>query len=84
MRKLDEVIDQIMEIIPVSEEHLRAGLEDIKDSYNYAPPENHSLWWIEAAMTLQDSFPKNDSDFQDWHKKVISIWMGEEDVQKDS
>jgi hypothetical protein len=72
MRKLEDVIDAICEVVPGDENDLVLSLQDIKDSVLCAAPEMLGVWWREAAETLADYLPNESEECQ---KIVIAIWQ---------
>lgn len=54
MRKLEEVIDQMLMVIPGDQDHLRATLVSHRSSALFASPELVQLRWRETAMELED------------------------------
>lgn len=84
MRKLEDVIDKMLELIPVSEDRLRRKLESNRRSILYCSPEGMSLWWREVGLNLQDRFcefvdgvpqaPKLEPD--SWEEIVSEIFTG--------
>lgn len=83
MRKLEEVIDQMLAVIPADEDHLRATLESHRRSAEFASPELLQLRWRETALELEDFFCEEiDGEVQppklepgSWQEKVFNIWM---------
>lgn len=75
-RNLDEVIKQIISVVPESESTLLYDLNNCLSSAEYAPPEMENFWWIEVrgilGMHLGD--PKNMAN-DSWQKQVYNIWM---------
>lgn len=76
-RDLLTVIDEILLLVPVEEQSLREQLQVIRTSLDFAAPEIFSLFWGKVGKVLEKSFPANEQDFQDWHKKVINLWTTE-------
>lgn len=79
MRNLIEVVDRLLEVIPLSEERLRLVLKDRQDSATYTSPETMGLRWTEVACVLEDEFVVDDKEpvFEpgSWQQKVFDIWM---------
>lgn len=73
MRDLTKVIEQMYAVIPGDEVDLLAGLQRIRDSASFAPPESQPIWWREAAHHLAYYFPDQDK-LLDWHEHVLAIW----------
>lgn len=83
MRDLVKVIDQIKEVIPVSEDRLIRQLNSLQQSALYTSPESIGLRWAAVAECLQDRFceyvngepqePKFEAG--SWEEKVFNIWM---------
>lgn len=72
MRDIGKVIDQLLVEIPTWETALKENLEWIKSEVPYQAPELHRYLWDAGTNMLQRAFPK---PTQDWHFKVLSIWM---------
>lgn len=85
MRKLEEVIDQMLAVIPADEDHLRATLESHRRSAEFSSPELLQLRWRETALELEDTFCEEiDGEVQppklepgSWQEKVFKIWMNQ-------
>lgn len=78
MRNIVAVIDKMLSVIPYDQStlHLRVGLDNIKDSAGYCPPESMYLLWQRAAYLLWKEF--NEADYGDltgWQLAVTDIWM---------
>ena len=78
MRNIVAVIDKILSVIPDDQSmpHLRAGLDNIKDSAKYSAPESMYFLWQRGAILLWKEF--NEADYTDltgWHRSVVDIWM---------
>ncbi len=73
MRKLENVIDQMLSLIPISEQQLILDLEKVKSSVEFASPEMVGFWWREAADNLVDGIGEEPTEA--WHKNVIKIWQ---------
>lgn len=81
MRNLLEVIDQMLEVIPETEEDLIISLKSNRRSAEFTSPETMSLRWDVTCETLKNELPVVDSidDFNEWQKKVYNIWMDTSD-----
>ncbi len=75
MRKLSDVIGQLLEVTPESEEEFRSGLLEIKESLDYCPPEASAqrMWWRLTAELFEGRF--KDEPTEGWGKEAIDIWM---------
>jgi hypothetical protein len=73
MRKLSDVIDEILSVVPETEPHLRNNLEGVKVKLKYAPPEDLQSWWGYTYDVLMDSVPIS-VPVQDWVVDIFSIW----------
>lgn len=83
MRSLEKVIDQMMDVIPLTERRLRNSLRAYKGSVLYCPPESMYIWWRRVAVELEEEFceekdgviqpPKLAKD--SWQEQVFNIWM---------
>jgi hypothetical protein len=86
VRKLEEVIDQMLMVIPGDQDHLRATLVSHRSSALFASPELVQLRWRETAMELEDTFCEEiDGEVQppklepgSWQEKVFKIWMNQD------
>jgi len=72
MRSLSLVIQQMLDVIPSSEEGLRTRLTGIYSSVLYAAPEIMHTFWLQAADALMDEIGSTPSE--EWHTAVINIW----------
>jgi hypothetical protein len=79
MRLLNQVIEEIVAVVPSEEHYLLAGFRSIQSSFEIAAPEMHRFWWGEAARLLATTFPDAE-DWSDWHRKVADIWRNKEPV----
>lgn len=82
MRELCKVIDEMLEVIPVSEDVLRSSLEAHRASAIYTAPESMGDRWGGVLQTLAGKMPREEQDFSEWHKQVLEIWRG--DGQKEN
>ena len=71
-RKLTDVIDEILEIIPEQETDFINQLKDIHASVSCAPPELFGTWWSETYETLWSNIPPKPTEY--WQYKVLSIF----------
>lgn len=86
MRKLEDVIDQMLAVIPADQDHLRATLENHRSSAIFSSPETLQLRWQGTAMDLEDTFCEEiDGEVQppklepgSWQEKVFKIWMNQD------
>ena len=76
MRNLVNIIDEMLRHVPETEEHLVADLTDLRSSTAYSAPELMGLRWRCGAEVLEEHFPADPKDFNDWQKKVCEVWMG--------
>lgn len=74
MRNLGAVIDQMLAVIPSSEESLVASLLSDKDSFIVTSPETVRLRWHCTAGTLGIHLG-DEEPTEGWQKKVVDIWM---------
>lgn len=70
MRNLIDVIDEMLKVIPESEEALRNELEYHKDSQAYRAPEDMIQWKLTHASLANAIFPVK----EDWQWEVWSVW----------
>ena len=73
-RRLDEVIDLIIAELPEDEKTLRDRLTDVKNSYQFRPPEMWRVSWEEAGLAFEERFG-NAVPEEPWELKIYSIWM---------
>lgn len=72
-RSLTDVIQQMLEVIPSSEEELIIDLEYCLSSAQYSAPELMGLRWEHTAQVLYDRF--GDDDFtESWQHELMRIW----------
>ena len=74
MRNLPDVIDKMLEVIPLENNSLIGGLESIQSSALFAAPEIQSFWWQECASFLNRSISEMSEDLK---IKLEHIFMGE-------
>ena len=74
MRYLPEVLHQVLQEIPDTEELFIAELLDIQDSASYSAPEGMGLWWREANEVINEHIEFTE-DPTGWQKAVVDIWM---------
>lgn len=83
MRKLEEVILQMLLVIPGDQDHLRATLESHRSSALFSSPETLMFRWEQTALELEATFCEAiDGEVQppklepgSWQEKVFNIWM---------
>jgi hypothetical protein len=78
MRNIATVIDEILAVIPKnpSTSRLRIGLNSIKNSVGYRPPESISHLWGRASELFWVEFEGLDPvDLTGWERTVVDIWM---------
>ena len=71
MRNLIDVIDQIINEVPKTEQELIDVLKDIQESVRCAAPELISMWWTEVQGALLDNLPGKPT--KEWQYKILSI-----------
>lgn len=75
MRNIIEVIDKMIEHIPVDQrEFVVPDLEKIKVSVRYKAPEAIFECWNRCAAILKYHFGKPDTD---WKKEIAAIFSGQ-------
>lgn len=72
MRKLRDVINQILRVIPSTEEDIINEFNRILDSLNYSAPELEYMWWDESHRVILDCIA--DNNFTDWKLEIVSIF----------
>jgi len=75
MRKLTDVIDDMMAVIPSDETSLLAALYSTKTSLIVAAPEMESFWWKKCGDDLVDTIPELN---EDWHYAIARIFNGQD------
>ena len=84
MRNIVTVIDQVLEVIPKNEStsRIRVGLNSIKDSVGYNPPESISNLWYKGSDLLWREFEGLDpADLTGWERTVVDIWTDKKLLQ---
>jgi hypothetical protein len=74
LRKLVDVIDQMLEQIPATEVELIRALEDNRSSAAIAAPETRLFRWQNTAETLADHLG-DVLQTEGWKKQVQDIFM---------
>lgn len=79
MRNLYEVLIQIQEILEESEDYSKfvKGIESIKHSVSYSPPESMGIWWKESNKYICGSIVDIKKSFRNMNsieQKIIIIW----------
>ena len=74
MRNLGAVIDQMLAVIPSSEDRLITSLLSNKASFVTTSPETVRLRWECTAETLEIHLG-DEEPTEGWQKKVVDIWM---------
>lgn len=72
MRSLRDVINQMLEVIPSTEEDTINEFNRVLDSLNYSAPELEYMWWDEAHGIILDCI--EDNNFTDWKLEIVSIF----------
>ena len=78
MRDFDQIIGQIIDVVPENEE-LRKQLEHTRYSAAYKPPECMGEMWAVATRQIAGLIPNDPKDMNDWQLKVASI-LGDREV----
>lgn len=77
MRNLSDVIDQMLEVIPLKKKRLIYSLKNIKDSQNFCAPEMRQEWWVRCWEILNSEvFMGRELDQlnKEWHIRVCEIF----------
>jgi hypothetical protein len=81
MRKLIDVIDEMLSVIPKQEESLISFFEDVKDSQRVRAPEDTIGWWqisdkLDSILDNIESTPKilRKIKVPLWELKLFSIF----------
>lgn len=72
-RKLEDVVKQIKDLIPLYHIDFHNRLTSVQTSLLYCPPEQIYLWWKEVMDILQTQLPP--PLMEEWQFEVISIFM---------
>jgi hypothetical protein len=74
-RLIDDVIIQLMALIPETETDLISKIKDYdKDLWNQAPElRNNQIFWSALAHTLQENIPDIDTP---WKEEMLRIFNG--------
>ena len=75
MRDLNEVIEQMLAVIPIDEEDLREALETWLDTYNYHSVED----WNEVGDILYNYVFSDFYPEIGWQNQLERIWTGDDD-----
>ena len=75
MRDLNEVIEQMLAVIPIDEEDLREALEAWLDTYNYHSVED----WNEVGDILYNYVFSDFYPEIGWQNQLERIWTGDDD-----
>ena len=59
MRHLPNVIDQMLAVIPQTEEIVVSELQKIRQSSDCASPEMQPHWWSQVAMCMSEYMAEN-------------------------
>lgn len=77
MRSILTVIDTMLMEIPVEEGEFRDSLKSVYQSAAFSAPELMALRWRTGAEVLSDYISQDEKDWTDWQRRVVAIWMGE-------
>lgn len=75
MRKLTEVIDNMVDLIPNHEINFITELESMRSSAAYCAPEQMVQWWLAVAHLLEDELGE-EAPTSGWEFEVWKEWMG--------
>jgi hypothetical protein len=76
MRNLDEVINQMLPIVP---KELKARLNHILvDKIPWTSPELVPMRWQEVQHELSRFLPATTEELKDWQKQALTIWTQKE------
>jgi hypothetical protein len=72
-RHIDEVVIQLLALIPETETQLIAKIKDYdKELWNQAPElRNNHIFWVALAHTLQENIPDIDTP---WKEEMLKIF----------
>jgi hypothetical protein len=72
-RHIDEVVIQLLALIPETETQLIAKIKDFdKELWNQAPElRNTQIFWVALAHTLQENIPDIDTP---WKEEMLKIF----------
>ena len=71
-RNLVNIIQQMIDEIPITEQDFINSLKDNQNSVSYAAPELMSMWWNEVHETLWYFIPEKPN--KEWQFKILSIF----------
>lgn len=78
-RRIDDVIDQVLELVPEDEKTFRVRLERVQFNAGFVAPEIRGKCWREGQAVMLEHLPHDPSKLNDWQRKVVAIWKGEPD-----
>lgn len=73
MRNLSDVVDKMLEVIPVENESLINQIKAARQSSLFAAPEMQSVFWNECASALISEIGE---PVVEWQKQVAAIFSG--------
>lgn len=73
MRDICQVINSMLQKIPMEEKTLRRSIEDIRDSALYCAPEAMFILWNRLSSRLNNYIPEIN---QVWQKEIKIIFEG--------
>lgn len=76
MRKLSDVIEQILSIVPETATGLRTALNK---KLTYAAPEMDAYHWRLTAEILTEQLPV---PTEEWHHQLVKIWLNQEETEQ--
>ena len=72
MRDLSNILQQIINEIPITEQEFTNNLKDNLSSVSCAAPELINMWWNEVHETLWNFIPEKPN--KEWQFKILSIF----------
>ena len=81
-RNLNNVVKEILTVIPSTEEGFIAELKDRLSSITFSAPELMGMWWDEVYSTLMGNLPEKPTE--EWQFQVLSIFSAKtvEDIKR--
>ena len=77
-RDLLDVLRALAPYIPDEEQAFRSEWDSLIQSVCYASPELMPMRWGQGADLLVDYLPDSTALEHDWQRRVVAIWMNQE------
>lgn len=81
-RKISDVVDVVLALVPAEEKKFRELLEDVKMDAAFKAPEMQFLSWKKFGEVLEDALGEDIAALEGWKAEVAKVFFGptEEDV----